>query len=245
MHLVGMPEAGLYRAGRWSDVGTFPPPAPRINLAVRQVDGYRWDDALGGFATAKCSASAEAAIGRTIARYRRRTIEPGVGLIDAIKGFLMQEPDPGEPELLDNRVPEDIFDDLYLIHLPGDRRVVFVDLEHEHTLETLSEQLGPTVNALGLGVAPLAGNLAREEDRRVTRLVTRALHSLCSDGRYGPVAGIRYPGQPDPEWEAFVLWRPPDLVDLDSDDVELRWVAHWDADTLAAAKRLGLDWPPT
>jgi hypothetical protein len=238
-----MPEAGLYRTGRWSDVDKYPPAAARISRASEMLDGYRWEDALGEFATVKCSATAEAAIGRTLARYRRRVIGPeGHGIIDAILTFLSHAPDDeNEPELVDGRVPDDVFDDLHLIHIPGDLGVVFVDLEHPSTYETLQTELGNTLEALGVG--PLGDNLAREGDRRITRLAMRSLYSLCSDGRRGPVAGLRLPGQPDPEWEAFVIWCPPDLVSLTSEDVEFRWIAQWDQDTIAAAKRLGLDLP--
>lgn len=241
MHLVKMPQGGLYRAGRWGDVDTYPGPAPMISLRQPREDGFRWEDALGGFATAKCSASEEAAIGRTIARYRPARDRDGTGIIRAIKNFMSGPPDDAEPELVDGVVPAGVFDDLYSIHIPGDRPVEFVDLGHEDTLRALETQLDGALQALGIG--KLSNNLAREKDRRVTRLAMRALYSLSVDGGYGPVAGIRCPGQPDPAWEAFVLWSPPSLVGLTGDDVEFRWIARWDEDVIAAARTLGLQLP--
>jgi hypothetical protein len=207
------------------------------------TDGYRWEDAKGEFATVKCSATPEAAIGRIFARYRRK-VDPktGQGPLNRIYSFLSGPPDPGDPELYEGRVPRDIFDDLHLIHLPADSGVVFVDIDHQTTRRTLDGQLGTALTALGVG--PLSANLAREEDRRITRLAMRALYSLCADGRFGPVAGIRHAGQPDPEWEAFVLWCPPELVSLEGDEVGFRWIAPWDAASQAAAKTLGLELPP-
>jgi hypothetical protein len=51
---------------------------------------------------------------------------------------------------------------------------------------------------------------------------------------------LRLPGQPDEEWEAYVLWNHPEVVALEADDVEFRWVAPWDDDTERAARTLGL-----
>jgi len=242
MEFVEIPEGGIYRAGRWEDVERFPEPAQRISLATQLRDGYRWEDPLGNFSTAKFSASAEAAIGRSIARYRQRQIVPGKGIISAILEFLESEPDPGDPDLVEGRVPEDVIDDLYLLHVPASDDVLFVDLEAEATRSELQRELGPALSALGLG--PLPANFAREADRRLTRLVLFFLHSRLSGGAEGRVAGIRLPGQPHPSWESFVLWRPPQLVDLTADDVGFRWVARWDEHLLAAARRLEVEIPP-
>jgi len=240
MHIVPMPQGGLYRAGRWEDVQVYPPASRPIGLNRPLYDGFRWEDALGHFKTVKCSASDEAAIGRTIARYRPAKIE-GHGVVATIKRFMSGPPDEGQPELVEGVVPEDVFDDLYSIHIRGDKPVVFVDISHQDTLSSLENQLSGTLSALGVG--PLSANLAREPDRRVTRLVARAVYSICADGRYGPVAGIRCPGQPDASWESFVVWSPPELVDLASEDLVPRWVARWDPDLIAAARTLGLRLP--
>jgi hypothetical protein len=243
MHFVGMPKGGFYRAGRWADVETYPPPSPPVGLAAPRYDGFRWEDPLGEFATVRCSLTAEAAIGRIIARYRRRVVDDeGTGIIDAIKRFMSGPPDRGEPEIVDGQVPADVFDDLYLIHVPEDRAVVFIDLEHPDTYESLKDMLEPVLDALN--VPRLPRDLARERDRRITRQAIRALHSQYADGRVGPVAGIRIPGQPDPEWESYVLWSPPQLVPLVGEDIGFRWVARWDADLAAALARLDISLPP-
>ncbi len=249
--LVGMPERGLWRAGRWADVDRYPAPAGRLRLSSPVLDGPRWEDAFGRFATAKCSATPEAAIGRTIARYRPRDVPNGPeqdvasthdnrprGIINVILAYLEGPADDGEPELVDGEVPADVNDDLYLIEVPASRGAVFVDLGDPNTLRALDEMLREALDALG--VTANLENICRETDRRVTRLAMRALHSQFSDGSLGPVAGVRYPGQPDPEWEAFVLWSPPTLVELTGDDVAFRWVSAWDADFVAACHRLGI-----
>jgi hypothetical protein len=155
-----------------------------------------------------------------------------------ILSYLSGVPDDGDPVLIDGEVPPDINDDLYVLHVPASRGAAFVDLGHRETLEALDEMLSDAFAALGVQ-ANLA-EICRERDRRVTRLAMRALYSQYSDGKLGPVAGVRYPGQPDPEWEAFVLWSPPALVALTGDDVGFRWVSTWDADFLAACKHLGI-----
>jgi hypothetical protein len=128
---------------------------------------------------------------------------------------------------------------LYLIHIPASISPTFVDLEHQSTRALLKEVLGESLERLGLG--QIEGNdLAREPDRRLTRLVLRALHDLCAGSN---VAGVRIPGQPDEAWESFVVWSNPPLVDLVRDRDELRWVSPVDPDLLKAAKTLGLRLP--
>jgi hypothetical protein len=241
LKLVPMPESGIYRAGRWVDVEQFPPPAPPTATNRPLLDGYRWEDSAGEFSTVKCSGSAEAAIGRVFARYRARVFVDGSGIIDRMKRFFTAEPDPGDPELVAGEVPPDVFEDLYLVHIPGSAPVVFVDIHAPETQEALEAELGPALRALGAGT--LSANLAREKDRRITRLVMRTLHTLCSTGRVGPVAGVRCAGQPDANWEAFILWAPPRLVALSGDTVGFRWVARWDDDAVAAATALDIKLP--
>lgn len=247
MRLVPMPAGGLYRAGRWEDVEQYPRPAQRIDPAHSLFDGPRWEDAGGAFRTAKCSASAEAAIGRAIARYRPRLVdrsppEPPRGIIAFLLSQLDHEPDfADEPDLVDGKIPPDVQDDLYELHIPATPEVVFIDVDAHETIETLEEYLRslPTQNGLDECLTDLAG----ARDRRWTRVSMTLLHALCSGGLYGQVAGIRYGGRPDSDWEAYVLWSPPDHVPLVGDDRVLRWVAPWDDDLRSAAKRLGIE-PP-
>jgi hypothetical protein len=239
---VKLPADGVYRAGRWQDVDRFPAPAPAIALPFTSplCTGSRWEDVSAGFATIKCSRSAEAAIGRTIARYRPRTIPPqGSGMIAALKHFFSEPPDEGEPALAEGIVPRDMLTSLYLIHIPGSVSPSFVDIEHESTGARLEQVLGESVEGLGLG--SIEGNdLAREPDRRLTRLVLRALHDLCADE---DVAGVRIPGQLDEAWESYVVWSSPPLIDPARDRDELRWVSPMDPDLIRAAKALGLRLP--
>lgn len=252
MRLVEMPRTGLHRAGRWSDVDQYPKAAAALSPLATQEDGYRWEDLAGGFSTVKCSVSAEAAIGRTIARYRPRVVEAPEeiggtrGIINAIIDFLEGEPDfAAEPELIDGRVPDDVFDDLYAIRVPYRPDLQFVDLGHPDTIASLKGTLDDALVRLGAG--PISRNLARERDRRTTRLITQLLHDAADRWRADQdltVAGLRLPGQPDEAWEAYVLWCPPKLVDLAGDDIELRWISHWDDDTVRAAQTLGIELPP-
>jgi hypothetical protein len=264
VRMVSMPPEGIHRAGRWDDVDQFPQPEPPIGLAVASplLDGPRWEDLASRFATVKCSRSAEAAIGRIIARYRPRVVPPGpsivqevegeqvvsareeyCGIVDVLKRFLTHPPDhEGEPALVVGEVPPDVLDDLYVLHIPFDRAVSFVDIDHHSTREALNSVFGGTLELLGMRSLD-GNNLAREPDRRLTRLVLGTLYDLCARGNYGNVAGIRIGGQPDEPWESFVYWSNPAHVDLTADDIALRWVAPWDDDLIAAATRLNLRLP--
>lgn len=234
-----MPDDGLYRAGRWSDVELYPPPSRALDLRHPQLDGERWEDAFGQFSTVKCSVSAEAAIGRVIARFRPAVDDRGQGILDAIKAFLSGPPDPGEPSLVEGIVPPSVHDDLYEIRVPKREGLVFIDLMSPETLEEIEKGPGRLVRAATNAEFP-GENLAQHPDRRVTRLLTTLLYqSLAPNG----VAGIRYPGNPDSHWEAFVVWAPPIVLPLSGEDVNLRWVAPWDEAFLAAVHTLGLRVP--
>jgi hypothetical protein len=259
VRVVRLPPDGIYRAGPQQVVDSFPEPAPALALTSPLCDGFRWEDVSAGFATIKCSRSAEAAIGRTIAHYRAATPLPspalarevagvkvsgpptrqGRGMIAAIKNRMSHPPDRGQPTLVEGALPPDVLASLYLLHIPGSISPTFVDLEHPSTRAALTELLGESLERLGLRQIG-DSNLAREPDRRLTRLVLRALHDLCAGSN---VAGVRIPGQPDEAWESFVVWSTPPLVDLVRDRDELRWVSPVDPDLVKAAKTLGLRLP--
>lgn len=247
LRLVRMPSEGLFRAGRWLDVYRYPPPARPLSLHQAIHDGYRWEDLRGAFPTMKMSGSAEAAIGRTIARYRRRLLpaaqgEPGAGagFLDALKGWLTHDPEPGEPELVEGAVPRSYFEDAYLLHLPrGDDpdRCQFVDVNDQRTKDTIDAVAGHILTHLDPNWKH--GDLSLNADRRVTRLVTRVLYDLTQND--DEVVGLRYPGHPDRHWQAFVAWDY--AIELDPDTVVARPLDTEDPDVRAAADRLDISLP--
>jgi hypothetical protein len=249
---VPIPPDGLYRVSRWEDVERFPHPAPSIApLALTEplTDGPRWEDANGQFATVKCSRTSVAAIGRVFARYRPRIIELPVdpaadpdlygGIVNRMLRFFTHEPDNDqEPELVEGVVPAEIFPRLCEIHLPASLDLSFIDIEDPATLREIAAMYGETIERLGL--PPIEGNnLARESDRRLPRLVLTLLYVLHSETH----AGVRIAGQPDEDWESFVLWSPPDRVDLRAHNDMFRWVGPWDEDAIRAANHLGVRLP--
>lgn len=237
---VSMPEDGIHRSGRWRDAELYPRPGPPADMSQPLLDGERWEAAQGQFSTIKFSASAEGAIGRNIARYRRRVIDDrGNGILDAIRNFLSGPPDPGEPQLHEGRIPPDVFEDMYALRVPKRADLRFIDLMSPDTLDGLDKGFGPLLRTM-TGLEFPGGNLAQYPDRRVTRLLMTLLHQVYSGTQ---VVGIRYPGRHDPKWDAFVVWAPPLRVSLTDEDVEFRWVARWDADLVAAAKSLDLRIP--
>ncbi len=240
LRIQSMPKKGLWRAGRWTDVNRFPPPARSIHsIALLSgpplLDGYRWEDAFGRFATAKFSASGEAAVGRTIARYRKRVID-GVSLLDMMKGFLTAPSDsPSEPTLRENAIPASYFEDAYLLHLEYDPDLRFIDLEHQRTRDTLKQLLSGQLASVAQTVEQ---GLSQQRDRRVTRLVTATLHDLCDSPPYEEIAGFRYRA-PDKHWDAYVFWDTPARIDL-SQGESVKPISPASPELQAAMTTLGL-----
>ncbi len=203
------------------------------------VDGYpRWEDAFGRFATAKLSASAKAAIGRTLAGYRRYE-RAGSGILDVFKSYFTDEHDnPAEPRLVESEIPPAYFEDAHLLHLEYDDSIRFIDVEHPRTRNTLKTLLAGPLEALNVTIDD---GLSQNRDRRVTRLVISTLHDICRDQGYQHIVGIRYRA-PEPDWEAYVLWNhPPPPVDLSTATVDPIFP---DAeDLIAAAESLGVSVP--
>lgn len=239
--LITMPKEGLWRVDRYLDLYTFPPAAEPLQLDGTAVDGGgRWEDIDGRFATLKYSTGANGAIGRTIARYRRRLIG-GRTFIEVIRDFLSADEDGDTPGLpADNRVPPDYFDDAHLVRLSDDREVEFIDLEHPNTVSFLQELLGKEL--AGLGVKKVERGIARNRDRRVSRLITSELREFVQRRpEYDNVVGLRYKTLKDAGWDAYVVWEDSELdVSLVS---EVRALTPTDDDVLLASRELGLDWP--
>jgi hypothetical protein len=239
-----MPKQGLFRAGRWTDVDTFPAPAqaisPRLFSAGPPLnDGYpRWEDAFGRFSTAKFSATPMAAIGRTLADYRRYE-EGGSGILNIFKSFFTHgSEDDAEPVLVEAMIPESYFEDAHRLRLGYDSDLRFIDVEHQRTRNTLQEILEGPLQALGVTIDE---GLSQNRDRRVTRLVMSTLHDICLADERRQVIGIRY-RTPDPEWEAFVMWNPPSpAIDLAGADISP--IFPDDDDLMEAAGSLGLQIP--
>lgn len=242
MRFVSMPEDGVFRAGRYSDVRAFPPPAAPVTLGAPLVHGYpRWEDARGIFSTAKCTVTAEGAIGRSIAQFRPRVLPNGTGFLSRVLKSVKGSTDAGEPNLREGRVPPDVLDELHLVHVAPDADLAFIDLQHDETRVMLEERMRPLLPLLGVRALP--ADLARAEDRRITRMALTLLYGEYASGDRGRVAGVRYPGHPDSEYEAYVLWLPPSYVDLDAGYGESRSILPGDPDLAAAIERLEIALP--
>jgi hypothetical protein len=246
-HLIPMPANGLFRVERWTDLHTFPPPAEPSMLSRKPVlDGYRWEDLFGQFATAKFSESEIAAVGRSIANFRERCVpDPDVphagtklSIFNAIKRFSSEEPDDG-PELEPgNRIPPVWFDDASQMRIDHVPEIWFVDVEHADTRATLAQEDGTLFLLFGLPDVP--ADLSSSRDRRVTRLVTSLLHQWCArTPGFEAVAGLRYRAH-DPGWDGYVLWEPSRLRYDIAEDAPL---GPCDNAVRAAAAHLGLDDP--
>lgn len=204
-------------------------------------DGERWADIFGRFGAMKTSVSEVAAVGRSIAFYREKPVEiegSRFSVIDAIKRFLVEEPDGGPEMFPGGRIPDAYFDDAHLMRLPRDQDVEFVDLEHPRTRELVKEQSGHLLRAFDIDQLPAMASSIR--DRRVTRLITTSLRAwFRSVEGYEHVAGLRYRGT-DAGWDAYVLWEP---TSLDFDAAGFQPLGPCDSAVRSAAEHLGLDDP--
>jgi hypothetical protein len=244
---VRMPKDGLWRAARWrSDLDCFPAPARPISEGMFTPgpplnEWYpRWEDVYGQFATLKFSATAMAAVGRTLTDYRGYREEKTGGVLDMFKAFFAHGADyEGEPVPVPAEIPNDYFLHAHRLHLNYDPDLSFIDVEHPRTRETVAEALqGP----FALMQVTIGESLSQNRDRRVTRLVMSALHDICRASGRDQVVGIRYK-TPDPEWEAFVMWDPPPPPGLDLPAAQITRISRGDQDLIEAARFLGLKIP--
>jgi hypothetical protein len=202
-HVVPAPESGVHRVAKGLDPFRFRPPrSPLPEQDEPVLDGNRWDDAQGQYATLYCASSAVAAFAETIARYREVP-----GLLDRIDAFLSGEPD-GEYdfELEPARVPDDYFADRSLGHAAIDPALRFVDVDHPDTHRSLTVPLRPVLRRHRLRVVDRGVVLS--PDRRLTRPIARECWRLAQTPDHPDWAGLRYGSRLHPEWECWAAWEP-------------------------------------
>lgn len=230
--VVAAPPSGVYRVAKGPEPFRFQPPRSALPLLDEPVlDGNRWDDPLGEFATLYCASTAVAAFGETIARYREVP-----GLLDRIDAFLGGEPDgeydfPLEP----GRVPDDYFADRYLGHVAIDPGVRFVDVDHPDTHLALSGPLRQLLRRHRL--RGIDRGVVFSPDRRLTRPIARHCWTLAQTPDHRDWAGLRYESRLSPDWECWALWEPSP-VRLHSADVHA--VTRANPDLRAAAAQLAV-----
>ncbi len=202
-HVLPAPESGVYRVAKGLDPFRFlPPRSPLPEQDEPVLDGNRWDDPLGLYATLYCASSAVAAFAETIARYREAP-----GLLDRIDTFLNAEPDsdydfPLEPA----RVPADYFADRSLGHAAIDPALRFVDVDHPDTHTSLTVPLRPLLRRHGLRT--IDRGVVLSPDRRLTRPIARRCWTLAQTPDHPDWAGLRYGSRLHAEWECWAAWEP-------------------------------------
>jgi hypothetical protein len=194
---------GVYRVAKGIDPFVFR--APRSALPVGEepvLDGNRWDDPLGQFASLYCATTAEAAFGETIAGYREKD-----GLIDRISAFLNSDPDSAyDFELEPGRVPLDYFADRHLGHVAVDLDVRFVDVDHSHTHAAATPALRDLLRQHRLH--QVDRGVMFHADRRLTRPIARYYWTLAQSPDHRDWAGLRYESRLSSGWECWALWEP-------------------------------------
>lgn len=230
--VVPAPEQGVFRVAKGVDPFQFL--APRSPLPEQDepvLDGNRWDDPRGEFATLYCATTAQAAFGETIARYRETP-----GLLDRIDAFLNADPDPAYDFALEpGRVPNDYFADRYLGHVAIDPDVRFVDVDHPKTHTALVAPLRPLLRSHRLRVVDRGVVFAA--DRRLTRPIARHYWTLAQSPDHREWAGLRYESRLREGWECWAVWEPSP-VRLHVSQVHA--VTRANPDLVVAAERLGL-----
>jgi hypothetical protein len=229
-HVVTAPDAGIFRVARGLQPFAFRPPRSALPDQDEPVlDGNRFDDPEGRFATLYCASSAQAAFGETIARYREAP-----GLLDRIDAFLNAPPDADyDPELLPARVPGDYFADRYLGQVGIDPDVRFIDVDHPDTHAALNAPLRPLLRRHHLRTVDRGVTLSA--DRRLTRPIARHFWTLARTPDHRSWAGLRYESRLHEPWECWALWEPSP-VRLHQSTV--RAVTRTDPDLHAAARLL-------
>ena len=230
--LVAAPFRGIYRVAKGLDPFAFRPPRSALPVQDQPVlDGNRWDDPLGRFASLYCATTAEAAYGETIARYREKN-----GLIDRIAAFLSGDPDLDyDFELEPGRVPSDYFADRNLGHVAVDPDVRFVDVDHPHSHAAATSVLRPLLRQHDLRTVDRG--VMFNADRRLTRPIARYYWTLAQSPDHREWAGLRYESRLSAGWECWALWEPSPIR-LHASEVHA--VTRSDPDLRAAAARLRL-----
>lgn len=230
--LVAAPATGVYRVAKGLDPFVFRPPRSALPAGDEPVlDGNRWDDPLGQFASLYCATTAEAAFGETIARYREKD-----GLIDRISAFLNSDPDPAyDFELEPGRVPRDYLADRHLGHVAVDPDVRFVDVDHPHTHAAATPALRGLLRQHRL--REVDRGVMFNADRRLTRPIARYYWTLAQSPDHRDWAGLRYESRLSSSWECWALWEPSPIR-LHISDVHA--VTRANPDLRAAAARLRL-----
>lgn len=231
-HVVPARRAGIYRVAKGLDPFAFRPPRGALPDGDEPVlDGNRWDDPRGRFATLYCASTAETAFGETIARYREAP-----GLLDRIDSFLNARPDPDyDFDLQPARVPADYFADRYLGHVAVDPDVRFVDVDHPDTHTALTAPMRALLRAHRLRAVDRG--VAFSPDRRLTRPIAGHYWTLAQTPDHRDWAGLRYESRLLEGWECWALWEPSPIR-LHGSVVHA--VTRANPDLLAAARRLAI-----
>lgn len=210
VHLVPPPDR-LFRIG-WPPMpfkwGPRQNPLPDSEEPL--LEGRRWDDPDGSYATVYCGSSPEAAFAETIAPFRS---------VPGLRERILAATDEDDPDpLYDFEDPQGVVPVGYferaLGHAFVDEDARFIDVDAVRTHNELNARFGSLLAELGAATQYDRG-LMMTQDRRLTRRVAGFLHEHHGD----EALGIRYESRLMSDLECFALW-PQARVAIYDIDVE-------------------------
>lgn len=204
------PDKGVWRIGRDADpLALSGPLQPEEVLDCRA--GNRFDSPTGDYGVGYFGSTPEACFAETLARFRPDTSLESLFDHDDSMGF-------GE-------LPRDWRQARRLVHVkfaPSPTRPLlqFVDVEQSQTIRHLERALAPMLAYYGyphLNVSVLRGG-----DRRVTRLVSKYIHSQRGPDDAPLYAGIQYRSQLGSDWQCWAMFEGVGIERVSTRGIELQ-----------------------
>lgn len=203
LQLTEAPPQGLWRIARAPDplsVGPLPTPD---DLADPRL-GTRFASARGDYGVLYFGTDLECCFGETLAHFR-----PDPEVLAAI-GSDWASAQSRFMEM--GAVPADWRQRRLAVRVVVPQSARFVDVEDLKTRQSLRSHLAKVLVAYGF--PDLDVSTIRGPDRRVTRLVSQALHDFAV-AQMAPIAGVRYDSRIRTGWEAWAVFDHVPIAELE------------------------------
>ena len=203
MQLVEAPPPGLWRVAKAPDPLWLGPPLGPDDLDDPRL-GTRFASALGDYGVLYFGTDLECCFGETLARFR-----PDPEVLAAIG----DDWKTSASEFMEiGAVPADWRHRRLAVRVAVPQNARFVDVEDLRTRQVMRSHLAEALVAYGY--RDLDVSTIRGPDRRMTRLVSQAIHDFAV-AETVPIAGIRYDSRVRTGWEAWAVFDFVPLTELE------------------------------